>query len=113
MDADSQQPEEEGDALSRLSRAIEAVKLAKDANPQRPKKGGNALSSLKLAIKAVNLAKDVVPTAPAKIVLCSVSVILTKIKVRLLLVRLVSSGLMYAGFHEQQNRLCRARASLR
>jgi hypothetical protein len=113
MDANSQQPKEGDDVLSSLSRAIEAVKLAKDANTQRPKKGGNVLSSLKLAIEAVNLAKDVVPTAPAKAVLVSVSFILTKIKVCLLLVRLVCSRLMYAGFHEQQNRLCRPRASLR
>ena len=101
MDANSQQPKEGDGVLSSLSRAIEAVKLAKDANPQRPKKGGNVLSSLKLAIEAVNFAKDVVPTAPAKVVLVSVSFILTKIKVCLLLVRLLSSGLMYTGFCEQ------------
>ena len=106
MDANSQQPKEGDDALSRLSRAIEAMKPVKDADTKRPKKGDNFLSSLKLAIEAVNFAKDVVPTAPAKAVLVSVSFILTKIKVCLLLVRLVSSGLMYTGFREQQNRLC-------
>ena len=84
-----------------------------DANPQRPKGRDGALSSLNLAIEAVNLAKDIVDIAPAKVVFGSVGFILTRIKVCFLLVLLVSPKLTFAGFHDQQNRLCRPRAGLR
>jgi hypothetical protein len=84
-----------------------------DANPQRPKGRDGALSSLNLAIEAVNLARDIVDIAPAKVVFGSVGFILTRIKVCFLLVRLVNPKLMYTGFHDQQNRLCRPRACLR
>jgi len=56
-----------------------------DSKSQRRRDG--ALSSLNVAIEAVNLAKEISSIMPAKAVFGSVSVVLTMIRVRFLLIR--------------------------
>ena len=55
-------------------------------NPQQPKRQGGVLSSLNVAIDAMNLAKEVMDITPAKAAFGAISIILTMIKVRFLLV---------------------------
>jgi hypothetical protein len=70
---------------------------------------------LNSAIEAMNLAKEALSMTPAKAVFGSVSILLTMIRVRFLLVRVgqPAASLMYTGLHDQQSGLRRPRASLR
>jgi len=52
---------------------------------QQPKERGSIPSSLNVAIEAMNLAKEVSSITPAKAVFGTVSVLLTMIRVRLIL----------------------------
>lgn len=56
------------------------------SKPQRPKRQDNVLSSLNVAIGALNITKDILSGTPARAVCAPVSVILTIIKVRPLLI---------------------------
>jgi len=56
-----------------------------DADLQRQKRRDGALSLLNVAIEAMNLAKEISSITPAKAVFGSVSVLLTMIRVRSLL----------------------------
>ena len=58
-----------------------------DTEPQPPKRHNNVLSSLNMAIDAANLAKEILSVVSAKAACSSISVLLTAIKVRFLLVR--------------------------
>ena len=58
-----------------------------DKNSRRQQRQDNVLSSLNVAIEALNLTKEILSMTPAKAVCASVSVILTMIRVRFLLVR--------------------------
>jgi len=55
-----------------------------DPVSQRQKGQGNAISSLSVAIEALNLAKEISSIAPAKAVFGSSSILLTMIRVCLL-----------------------------
>ena len=59
-----------------------------DTESQRPKRRDGVISSLNAAIDAMNIAKDVMNITPAKAVFASVSVILTMIKVRFVLLHI-------------------------
>jgi hypothetical protein len=58
-----------------------------DTKSQPPKRNNNVLSSLNMAIDAANLAKEILSVVSAKAACGSISVLLTAIKVRFLLVR--------------------------
>ena len=84
-----------------------------DADSKRRKRRENVLSSLDAAIGAMNLAQEISNLTPAEAVFGSVSILLTMIKVHL---PFRGDGLqihVYSGLDDQQNRLRRARASLR
>jgi len=66
-----------------------------DMKSERPKRQDNALSSLNVAIEATNITREVLSITPAKAVCGSVSVVLTMIGVRFLLVRLIDCGLKH------------------
>ena len=57
------------------------------ANSQQPKGRDGTISSLNVAIEALNLAKEAASVTPAKAVFGSVSILLTMIKVRFLLLQ--------------------------
>ena len=90
-----------------------ATSISMNMNPQQQKTRDGALSSLSVAIEAMNLAKEVSSMTPAKAIFGSVSVLLTMIKVRLQFHDDTLRVHVYPGLHGQQNRLGRARASLR
>jgi len=72
-----------------------------DANSQRPKGREGALSSLNVAIEALNLAKEIASIAPAKAAFGTVSVLLTMVRVRsLLLCNNGSRVHMHPGFDD-------------
>ena len=58
-----------------------------DKKSQRPKGRDGTLSSLNMAIEALNLAKDISGIAPVKAAFGSVSVLLTMVRVRSLLLQ--------------------------
>ena len=60
-----------------------------DKNSERQKRKENTISTLNIAIEGLNLTKEVLTITPAKAVCGSVSVVLTMIRVRVLLVRRV------------------------
>jgi len=76
-----------------------------DTNPQRHKGGGGALSSLNVAIEAINIAKEAVDIAPVKAAFGIVSVLLTMVRVRFLLI----CGIMGLGFTRIQDSMINER----
>ena len=83
-------------------------------NSRQQKRQGNTLSLLNVAIEAMNLAKEVTSATPAKAVFGTVSALLTMIRVRSLPVSdIVPYIHTSSGLHGQQIRLRRARTSLR
>ena len=84
-----------------------------DANTPRPKRQDGVVTSLNIAIEAMNLAKEASSVTPAKAVFGVVSILLTMIKVRLIFCDGELLIHIYSGLCVQQNRLCRARVSVR
>ena len=82
-------------------------------NPQPQRRRDNTLSSLNAAIEAMNIAKEAFSMTPAKAAFSSASAVLTMIKVSFFRFAFVGRELTYTGFYGEQNRLRRARASLR
>ena len=65
-----------------------------DKSSRRQQRQDNVLSTLNVAIEGLNLTKEILSITPAKAVCGSVSVVLTMIKVRFLLVHVDRRGLI-------------------